>query len=107
MIRHLLATLALLMTGGVTLTALGQQDPATLIAAQREAVVRLSVMDGVWRGPAWTILPSGEKHTVTQTEPIGPVLVGSVKVIEGQVYDPDGKGTFNAVGNTCYSQDRR
>ena len=39
-------------------------------------------MDGVWRGPSWTILPSGEKHVGTQTERIGPFLDGSVKVIE-------------------------
>ena len=106
MIRHLLVTPALLMTGGLLLTALGQQgrqDPATLIAAQREAMVRLSVMDGVWRGPAWTILPSGEKHTVTQTERIGPFLDGSVKVIEGRGYEPDGKVTFNAFGTISYN----
>src|SRR5438132_3218684 len=106
MIRHLLVTPALLMTGGLLLTALGQQgrqDPATLIAAQREAMVRLSVMDGVWRGPAWTILPSGEKHTITQTERIGPFLDGSVKVIEGRGYDQDGKVTFNAFGTISYN----
>ena len=42
----------------------------------------LAFMDGVWRGPAWTILPSGEKHNITQTERIGPFLDGSIKVIE-------------------------
>jgi hypothetical protein len=54
-------------------------------------MVRLAYMDGVWRGPAWIILPSGEKHTITQTDRIGPFLDGSVKVIEGRGYDPDGK----------------
>ena len=105
MIRDLIVTSALLMIGGLTLTALGQgqQNPATLIAAQREAMARLSVMDGVWRGPAWTILPSGEKHTITQTERIGPFLNGSVKVIEGRGYDPDGKVTFNAFGTVSYN----
>ena len=106
MIRHRQATLALLMAMGVTLTALGQQgrqDPATLIAAQREAMVRLSFMDGAWRGPAWTVLPSGEKHTITQTERIGPFLDGSVKVIEGRGYDPHGKVTFNAFGTISYN----
>ena len=58
----------------------------------------LASMDGVWRGPAWTILPSGEKHSVTQTERIGPLLDGSVKVIEGRGYDADGKVAFNAFG---------
>ena len=110
MIRHLLLTLALLITGGISLTALGrqgQQNPATTLAAQREAMVRLSVMDGVWRGPAWTILPSGEKHTVTQTERIGPFLDGSVKVIEGRGYDQDGKVTFNAFGTISYNPNTR
>ena len=106
MFRHRLKALALLlMTLGVSLTALGQErsDPATLLASQREAMSRLSVMDGVWRGPAWTILPSGVKHNITQTERIGPFLDGSVKVIEGRGYDPDGKVTFNAFGTISYN----
>ena len=106
MFKHRIAVLMLLMlTAGVPITALGQsrQDPATLIAAQREAMQRLASMDGVWRGPAWTILPSGEKHTITQTERIGPFLDGSVKVIEGRGYNPDGKVTFNAFGTISYN----
>ena len=62
----------------------------------------LAMMNGVWRGPAWTILPSGEKHEITQTERIGPFLDGSVKVIEGRGYDADGKVTFNAFGTVSY-----
>jgi hypothetical protein len=96
----------LLIIAGATLTAFGQQgrpDPATLIASQREAMQRLAFMDGVWRGPAWTILPSGEKHNITQTERIGPFLDGSVKVIEGRGYEPDGKVTFNAFGTISYN----
>jgi len=59
-------------------------------------------MDGVWRGPAWTILPSGEKHEVTQTERIGPFLDGAVKVIEGRGYDAKDNVTFNAFGIVSY-----
>jgi Zn-dependent protease len=46
--------LALIMIVGVSLAAPGQvrPSPAALIAAQRDAVVRLAYMDGVWRGPA-------------------------------------------------------
>ena len=103
--RRIAVLIFLMMVTGVATTALGQgrQDPATLNAAEREAMLRLAVMDGVWRGPAWTILPSGEKHTVTQTERIGPFLDGSVKVIEGRGYDPDGKVTFNAFGTISYN----
>src|ERR1051325_8460028 len=105
MFTHRIKALAMVMMLGAVLTALGQgrSDPATLIAAQRDAMSRLSFMDGVWRGPAWTILPSGEKHTITQTERIGPFLDGSVKVIEGRGYDPDGKVTFNAFGTISYN----
>jgi hypothetical protein len=102
---HRLATFALLaLTAGVSSTASGQgrPDPATLIAAQREAMAPLAWMDGVWRGPAWVILPSGEKHAITQTERIGPFLDGSIKVVEGRGYDPDGKVTFNAFGTISY-----
>lgn len=80
----------------------GQTDPA-VIAAQREALAKLAVMDGVWRGPAWTILASGQKHTITQTERIGPFLDGTVKVIEGRGYEADGKVTFNAFGTISYN----
>lgn len=93
------------LTPGFFGTALGQgrQDPAVTIAAQREAMKSFAPMDGVWRGPAWTILPSGEKHNITQTERIGPFLDGSVKVIEGRGYDAEGKVTFNAFGIISYN----
>jgi len=105
MSRHPLMPLALLLllAGAPPARAQGRPDPAKLIAAQQEALARLAFMDGVWRGTAWTLLPSGEKHTITQTERIGPFLDGSVKVIEGRGYDPDGKVTFNAFGTVSYS----
>jgi hypothetical protein len=103
--RQIAMLMFLMIMAGTAITALGQgrQDPATLIAAQREAMQRLAVMDGVWRGSAWTVLPSGEKRTVTQTERIGPFLDGSIKVIEGRGYDADGKVTFNAFGTISYN----
>src|SRR5713226_1870552 len=106
MIRHRIVAFALLLiVGGASFAALAQGPPdsAKLIGAQREAMLPLAFMDGVWRGPAWTILPSGEKHTITQTERIGPFLDGSVKVIEGRGFDPDGKVTFNAFGIISYN----
>ncbi len=83
-------------------SAQGQPDSAALIAAQRDAMNRFAYMDGVWRGPAWTILPSGQRHDVTQTERIGPFLDGSVKVLEGRGYNPDGTVGFNAFGIISY-----
>ncbi|HEX8634155.1 MAG TPA: hypothetical protein VF703_08405 [Pyrinomonadaceae bacterium] len=107
MFRQRIAAWALLLVAlGAAFDASAQQgrpDPATLIASQREALQRLAFMDGVWRGTAWTVLPSGEKHTITQTERIGPFLDGSVKVIEGRGYNADGKVTFNAFGTISYN----
>jgi len=80
----------------------GRPDPAALMAAQREAMKPLAMMDGVWRGPAWTIQPSGEKHNVTQTERIGPFLGGTIKVLEGRGYNEDGTVGFNAFGIVSY-----
>jgi hypothetical protein len=59
-------------------------SPATLQEAQRAAMKKLTMMDGVWRGPAWALRAGGEKHYVTQTERIGPFLDGTVRVVAGQ-----------------------
>jgi hypothetical protein len=99
-----LAFVAMMIVGVSLVTAAQERpNPAALLAAQREAMSRLAMMDGVWRGPAWTILPSGEKHNVTQTERIGPFLDGSVKVIEGRGYDSEGKVSFNAFGTISFN----
>ena len=96
MLSSAIAVASLLVAG--IAHAQGRPDSAALLASQREALKPLAFMNGVWRGPAWTILPSGEKHDVTQTERIGPFLDGAVKVIEGRGYDATGKVTFNAFG---------
>lgn len=88
-----------------TLPAAAQQrpDPAALLAAQREAMAAFGFMDGVWRGTATTVRPSGDKHAITQTERIGPLLDGTLKVIEGRGYEPDGRTSFNALGIISYN----
>ncbi len=82
-------------------------SPEALLGPQREAMKKLAYMDGVWRGPAWTILPNGKKHDITQTERIGPFLDGTLKVIEGRGYEPDGKVTFNAMGIISYDLEKK
>lgn len=101
--RRLTPIALLLLTAGTLVLASGQgrPDPAALIAAQREAMKAFAALDGVWRGPAWTMLPSG-KHNITQTERIGPFLDGSIKVIEGRGYNEDGSVGFNAFGVISY-----
>lgn len=81
-----------------------REDPAVTIKAQVEAMKKLAWMDGVWRGPASTVVGNGVTHEVMQTERIGPFLDGSVKVLEGRGYDTKtGKVTFNAFGVVSYN----
>ena len=102
-LRRLLPLVLLSVATATVAHAQGRPDPAVLIAAQREAMTALASMDGVWRGSAWTILPSGEKHDITQTERIGTFLDGSVRVLEGRGYDSEGKVSFNALGIISYN----
>jgi hypothetical protein len=88
---------AVLLTLSQPAFAQGPPDAAPLIAAQREAMAPLAMMDGVWRGTAWTVTREG-RHDVVHTERVGPFLNGSVKVVEGRAYRSDGTVGFNAFG---------
>ena len=103
--RHLAAGALVLGIAAQSIHGIAQErpDPAALLAAQRDAMATFAFMDGVWRGQATTVLPSGDKHTITQTERIGPLLGGAVKVIEGRGYEPDGRTSFNALGIISYN----
>ena len=72
-----------------------------MMVAQKTAMARIARFDGIWRGPSWSMLPTG-KHDITQTERIGPFLGGTVKVIEGRGYNADGSVGFNALGIISY-----
>lgn len=80
----------------------GRPNPAALMASQHEAMASLSFLDGIWKGPAWILLPSGEKQSLTQTERVGSFLEGTVKVVEGRGYQPDGSVGFNALAIISY-----
>ena len=99
--QRLLPVLVLVLVSSLSARAHAQADPQAM-AAQKEAMKALPAMDGVWRGPASTVLPSGEKHNITQTERIGPFLDGAVRVIEGRGYAADGSVAFNAFGIVSY-----
>jgi hypothetical protein len=99
----LTATLAAL---AAPVLAQSPPDPAARIAKQQAAMKALSWMDGVWRGPAVTTRPGGQKITVTQTERSGPLLGGAVHVVEGRGYNADGSIGFNALGIISYDPDK-
>lgn len=82
---------------GLTLSVpVGAQVADTkALTAQKAALDKFAWMDGTWRGPAVTQFPGGE-HRVTQTERIGPMLGGTLRVVEGKGFNPDGSVGFNA-----------
>jgi len=77
-------------------------DPATTLAAQRQALAPLAWMDGEWRGEARATAMDGKEHVVIQTERIGPLLGGTIKLIEGRGYNADGSTGFNAFAVLSY-----
>jgi hypothetical protein len=60
-------------------------------------MAKLAWMDGTWRGAAITRDATAE-HRVTQTERVGTMLDGSIRVVEGRGFNPDGTKGFNAFG---------
>lgn len=89
------AVAAILLSAPVTAFAQVPVQPAGT-AAQREAVGALDFLDGEWRGQAVVHGPGGAE-TLTQTERVGSLLGGSIKVIEGRGYAADGSTVFNAM----------
>ena len=71
--------------------------------AQRAAMDRLAFMDGEWRGEATIRSPEGSM-TLTQTERVGSMLGGSIKVIEGRGYAADGSTQFNAMATVSWDE---
>jgi len=98
MIRPIFAVLAALTLAA---PAVAQDANQTSIAEQKAAMRKLAWMLGTWRGPGGGFNRSGP-YKVTQTERIGPMLDGTLIVIEGKGYSPDGSTGFNAFGVISY-----
>lgn len=76
-------------------------DARAAMAAQAEALKSFDWMNGEWRGAAIYRAPQGE-HRLIQTERVGPFLGGTVRLVEGCGYLPDGSTGFNAMGVIHY-----
>jgi hypothetical protein len=87
---------AALLAGAPTVARAQAADTAA-IARQQAAMRKLDWMDGRWRGPATSRGPGGE-HPLVQTERIGGFLDGTLKLVEGRGYLPDGSTGFHALG---------
>ena len=100
--NFLLTAIVTLTAGSAAYAQPGGPSPQAVIAQQAEAMKPLAWMNGRWQGPAWSMLPTG-KHEITQTERIGPMLDGSIKVMEGKSFEADGRpAAFNAFGVMSY-----
>lgn len=88
-------------------SAQGAYDPAARTAQQKEAMAKLANVSGVWRGQAKSLRADGSWHEITQTERMGSMLDGSLKVIEGRGYEADGSLSFNAMGVLSYNVDTK
>ena len=101
MFRALIAAVALAVATLAAPAAMAQDTDRASIAAQQTAMKRLSWMLGTWRGPGHGFNQSGP-YQVTQTERIGSFLNGTLIVIEGKGFTPDGGVGFNAFGIISY-----
>ncbi|MBN8529610.1 MAG: DUF1579 domain-containing protein [Caulobacterales bacterium] len=104
MMRKAILAGALFLAASTATTgaAWAQTPQAGVQAAQREAITKLSRMQGVWVGQASGINPDQSRYSVTQTERIGPMLDGTILVIEGRGYRADGSTGFNAFAVLSY-----
>jgi len=76
--------------------------PKVLLDQEAAALAPLAWMNGRWAGEAWTAGPDG-RHKLLHTERAGPMLDGSVKVVEGKAFELDGKpANFNAFAIIAY-----
>lgn len=93
-----------MVVAGLPAAAPAQQRPSaqSLMAAQKQALSTLAWMDGEWRGPAQVVGMDGKPHSIVQTERIGPLLDGSIKLVEGRGYDADGSVGFGAFAVLSY-----
>lgn len=102
---RLAAPLAALALSVAPVAVLAQEQNPAGTQAQRDAMASLAFLDGEWRGTATITSPQG-RQTLVQTERVGPHLGGSIRVIEGRGYAPDGSTAFNALAVIAWDPNR-
>ena len=71
----------------------GPWQPADRMAAQKAAMNALAFMDGAWRGGPADEAGAGE---YVQTERVGALLSGTIKLVERHGFSASGETVFNA-----------
>lgn len=98
----------LALGGPLPAQAAGEAPTAGAVPAtvrQAEAMKLLAGFDGHWRGPARTLTRNGQFIDLVQTERVGPMLGGAVRVVEGRGHGADGQVLFNALGIFSFQPD--
>lgn len=73
-----------------------QQQQSKRFKAQQEAMKELAFLDGEWRGSSKVLRKDGWTATV-QTERVGTMMDGTVRMIEGKGYGADGRLGFEVL----------
>lgn len=102
-VRFITPVAALILACSPAAFAVAQEQNPAGTQAQRDAMARLSFMDGEWRGTAVINGPAG-RMSLTQTERVGTHLGGSIRVVEGRGYTADGSTQFNAMAVIAWDQ---
>lgn len=107
-LRVSLLALCASVSMGLAIPAGAQEPRPAGTQEQRDAMQRLSWMDGEWTGTASVYAGPGRTSSHSHTERIGPMVGGSVKVIEGRTTEADGTVSFNAFAIVSWddAQDR-
>jgi hypothetical protein len=85
-----------------SLSLAAQQPVSNTVAAQREAMRKLSFLTGHWSGPVTIVRGPGEALHLTQTEDVEYKLDGLVLLIEGKSTSADGRVLFSALATIAY-----
>jgi hypothetical protein len=89
----------------MAMPATAQAPNATLLDQQQKAMAALAFLDGEWAGPAEVQERSGP-ITMTQTERVGTLLDGTIRLVEGRAFDEKGNTLFNAFAVISYDVPR-
>ena len=91
---------AFLSVSSSLLTA--QQPPVNSADVQREAMRKLTYLNGRWSGPITVTRGPGEPIRLTQSENIEYKLGGLVMLVEGKSVAADGKPQFQALATISF-----
>jgi hypothetical protein len=81
-------------------------QPSKRFIAQQEAMKELAFLDGEWRGSSKVLRKDGWAPMV-QTERVGTMLDGTVRMIEAKGYESDGRLSFDVLRIISYEPETK